>query len=136
MTIVWASASLAVSALLFGLAFQQFRRPALPGWLASDLAAQLVCTVIVALLAIGCGFVVKLGLARQTGELAVEEYTAALAVLGLSAVVAVRLIALGRRYAGTVPVSAEIIAFTPPRAPDSSAPGKPVGSGRRRRKAA
>jgi hypothetical protein len=135
MIVVWASVCFAMSILLFGLAFRQFRRPDLPAWLASDLSSQLVCVAIVTLFAFGCGFLVKLALVRQSDGFAVLEYAAALALVGLSAVAAARFIVLGQRYAAAAAASADVIAFPPPGTPASSASGKPVGS-RRRRKAA
>jgi len=135
MTIVWAGIAFALSILFFGLAFQQFRRPGQPRWLASDLAAQAICVVIVTLFAFGCGLLVKVVLAREAGNLAGLAYGTVLAALALAGLAAVRLIMLGRR-SGAAAASAEVIRLMPAPPPGSGSPVKPVRPHRPRRKAA
>jgi hypothetical protein len=137
MTIVWASASLALSIFLFGLAFQQFRRPGLSGWLASDLAAQLVCVVIVGLFIFACSALARLTLSADIGDFAGMDNAAALAVLTLASLAAYRLVLRGRRQSLAAMASgAEMIAFSPPPASAGGDPVKPARPRRPRRKAA
>ena len=137
MIIVWASASLALSIFLFGLAFQQFRRPDLPGWLASDLAAQLVCVVIVGLFIFGCSALARLTLSADIGDFAGMDNAAALAALALASLAAYRLVLRGRRQSlAAMTRSADVIAFSSPPASAGGDPVKPATPRRPRRKSA
>jgi hypothetical protein len=84
MYIVIGSAMIAVGLVLVSLLAWLFRSPGTPGWLASDLAAMLLCIPVTGLIGLGAGYVF-IGLTHGLG---VVEVTA---LLGCAAVlVAVR----------------------------------------------